>query len=275
MKEYYYISQISKLYGIGPDSLRYYERLGIIKPRRDENGYRIYGLHSLYKLSIIRDLRRLRFSMEQIGEYLGDLSLDNTIGLFESEQQIIQQEISELERIDRSLQARLDHFRSLADQPFEIIRRQVLPIRYCLRLQAKLQRDEEIDLAIKKLHRRHESRIHELGNLATGSIWSMKDFEPAQPPKYHSVFILLDSSEEDEADFSLAAGDYLSLFYRGDYTQAAAFVQALYRYAKEHRFHPVAEPLEIYHIDNRFTTKSDEYVTELQLLVTSEIGDDV
>ncbi len=37
MKNYYKISEISKLYNIGPDSLRYYEQLGILKPKRDTN----------------------------------------------------------------------------------------------------------------------------------------------------------------------------------------------------------------------------------------------
>ena len=70
MKNYYKISEISKLYNIGPDSLRYYEQLGILKPKRDTNGYRLYGLHELYKLNMIRDLWSLDFSMDQIKEYL-------------------------------------------------------------------------------------------------------------------------------------------------------------------------------------------------------------
>ena len=70
MKDYYKINEIAKLYGIGVDSLRYYERLGILKPRRDTNGYRLYSLKEMYKLNMIRDLRRLNFSMEQIKAYL-------------------------------------------------------------------------------------------------------------------------------------------------------------------------------------------------------------
>ena len=78
MKQYYKIGEISKLYQIGPDSLRYYEELGILTPKRAENGYRMYGLHDLWRLNVIRDLRRLDFSMEQIGEYLKNRSVDTT-----------------------------------------------------------------------------------------------------------------------------------------------------------------------------------------------------
>ena len=66
MKDFYKISEISRLYGVGPDSLRYYERLGLLRPRRDEdNGYRLYSLRDIYKLSVIRDLRTLGRSEER------------------------------------------------------------------------------------------------------------------------------------------------------------------------------------------------------------------
>lgn len=47
MKQFYKIGEISKLYQIGPDSLRYYEELGLLNPTRGENGYRMYGLNDL------------------------------------------------------------------------------------------------------------------------------------------------------------------------------------------------------------------------------------
>ena len=42
MEKYFKIGEISKLYHIGPDSLRYYEKIGILKPKRGENQYRLY-----------------------------------------------------------------------------------------------------------------------------------------------------------------------------------------------------------------------------------------
>ena len=81
MKDYYKINEISKLYGIGVDSLRYYERLGILKPRRDTNGYRLYDLKDMYKLTVIRDLRKLDFSMAQIKDFLEGQCVENTLSL--------------------------------------------------------------------------------------------------------------------------------------------------------------------------------------------------
>ncbi|MBQ5674495.1 MAG: MerR family transcriptional regulator, partial [Lachnospiraceae bacterium] len=96
MKNYYKISEISKLYDIGVDSLRYYERLGILTPRRDTNGYRLYNLTDLYKLNLIRDLRALDFSMSQIKDYLDEQSVQNTLDLLYQEQALVDQELERL-----------------------------------------------------------------------------------------------------------------------------------------------------------------------------------
>ena len=52
MRHYYKISEIAQLYSIGPDSLRYYEEAGLLSPKRDENGYRMYSIDDIWKLNI-------------------------------------------------------------------------------------------------------------------------------------------------------------------------------------------------------------------------------
>ena len=85
MKQFFKINEISKLYNIGPDSLRYYEKLGLLAPKRGKNNYRLYTLDDLWRLNIIRDLRRLGFPMEKIREYMDNRSVENTRKLLTEE----------------------------------------------------------------------------------------------------------------------------------------------------------------------------------------------
>ena len=93
MQKYFKIGEISKLYNIGPDSLRYYEELGILTPKRSDNNYRIYSLNDLWRLNVIRDLRALDFSMEQIKTYLTDRSIDSTEQMLQAELSALDQKI--------------------------------------------------------------------------------------------------------------------------------------------------------------------------------------
>ena len=50
MKKLYKIGEISKLYNISNDILRYYEKIGLLVPDiKKENGYRYYSEKQLWK----------------------------------------------------------------------------------------------------------------------------------------------------------------------------------------------------------------------------------
>ena len=264
MKNYYKISEISKLYDIGVDSLRYYERLGILTPKRDVNGYRLYNLTDLYKLNIIRDLRSLDFSMSQIKEYLDKQSLKNTLELLHKEQQMVEQEIQSLRAKQLIIQERI---RALTDS-YEIktgqMQIQTFPTRYCVRLNEYITRDEEMDLIIKKLHQKHEEKIRDLGNLTIGAFLSMPSITKDIANVYDSVFFVLGQKTKDY-DFILPEGNYLTYYYRGSYEQNAKHTKEMLAYIKANSLVSSCEPFELFTIDNRDTMQTEEFLTEIQI----------
>ena len=42
----------------------YYEKLGILNPIRDKNGYRLYNINDIWRLNLIKELRALNFPMK-------------------------------------------------------------------------------------------------------------------------------------------------------------------------------------------------------------------
>ena len=108
MKDHYTIGEIGKLFHIGPDSLRYYEKLGILSPRRGDNGYRLYTADDIWRLNIIRDLRELGMSMEAIGDYIKNRSLSSTVRLLEDEIALVQERLKTLALLQDNLRQRLD-----------------------------------------------------------------------------------------------------------------------------------------------------------------------
>jgi MerR family transcriptional regulator, heat shock protein HspR len=56
--KYYMISVVAKSYGIHPQTLRLYEREGLLKPSRTEGNTRLYSDEDLKQLEIILNLTR-------------------------------------------------------------------------------------------------------------------------------------------------------------------------------------------------------------------------
>ena len=250
MKDYYKISEIAQLYSIGVDSLRYYERLGILQPRRGENGYRLYSLKDMYKLNLIRDLRQLDFSMEQIRAYLDGQTVDNTIHLLTQEAALVARQVEDLRKKSVLLAKRLATLEEARRTLPGVFVQKVLPARPCVLFTQHITRDEEMDFVMKKLHRQHEDKLRDFGNQVFGAFLAMEELQAGE-----------------EGDFTLPAGTYLSCFYRGPYEQNRAQVQKLLAHAAEKGLTLAGQPFELYAIDNRDTVRPEEFLTEIQALL--------
>ena len=65
------IGQASKLAGVNRETLRYYEREGIIEPpERKDSGYRIYPPTIVKRLRFIKRAQGLGFSLKEISELI-------------------------------------------------------------------------------------------------------------------------------------------------------------------------------------------------------------
>jgi DNA-binding transcriptional MerR regulator len=61
------IGEVSKQTGIGIETLRFYEKSGLLdRPLRTESGYRMYGVDVLERLEFIKRAQALGFSLEEI-----------------------------------------------------------------------------------------------------------------------------------------------------------------------------------------------------------------
>ena len=71
MPESLTIGRLAKLAGVPIETIRYYERRGLLpEPPRTESGYRLYGAESVARLRFIKQAQALGFTLEEIGEML-------------------------------------------------------------------------------------------------------------------------------------------------------------------------------------------------------------
>lgn len=67
------IGQLAERSGLSRDTLRFYEKLGLIKAFRRENGYRDYPELALQVIHCVRCFQDLGFSLTDISEHFHDL----------------------------------------------------------------------------------------------------------------------------------------------------------------------------------------------------------
>lgn len=70
-KKQYKIGQLSALSGIHIESIRHYEKYGLLSPaQRAANGYRLYHQQHIEQLALIKTCRGLGFSLAEIAQLI-------------------------------------------------------------------------------------------------------------------------------------------------------------------------------------------------------------
>lgn len=267
MKDYYKIGEISKIYGFSKDSLMYYEDLGILKPDRDTNGYRMYSIQDLYRLNLIKELRTLGFSMKKIKEYLENRNLKTTEEILNEELILTETKIKELNSQKNNI---INRLKAIAESKeitdFENIELKYIEKRKAIELNANITRDEEFDFCVQRLQNEYEGRFDILGNNNIGSFFSEEALKKGLNNVFKSVFCLIDDDEETY-NITLEEGYYVTFTYKGDYIYNHEHLKKLEKYIKENNLEAIGGPLEIYKIDIHETGKPEEFVTEIQIPV--------
>jgi MerR family transcriptional regulator, copper efflux regulator len=106
------IGRLAKQAGVNIDTIRYYERNGLIpEPTRRLSGYREYGAMDVSRLRFILRAKDLGFTLAEIGELLS-LSADRDVrGVRRRAEERLQQvehKIKELQRVRRGLKTLID-----------------------------------------------------------------------------------------------------------------------------------------------------------------------
>lgn len=113
------IKKVSEQLGISSDTIRYYERIGLVPPiNRDKNGVRNFTDIDIQRLDFIKCMRYAGLSIESLHEYMHLYSLndDRTIParkkILEEEAEKLDERIANLQETRAYLQHKIDIYES-------------------------------------------------------------------------------------------------------------------------------------------------------------------
>ncbi|HCV0580833.1 TPA: MerR family transcriptional regulator [Staphylococcus aureus] len=89
--------EVVAIMNISQDTLRYYEKVGVIPPvNRDENGYRIYNDSDLNWIYLVKNLRNAGVSIESLIEFCRLVQLPKNENIQAQQKQILNKQLEEL-----------------------------------------------------------------------------------------------------------------------------------------------------------------------------------
>ena len=270
----FHIGELSNLFNISVDSIRYYEKKGLICPTRNENnGYREYSLDDFQTLVMIRELLGLDFHKEQISEFLKNRNISTTMEMLDTELSIIKEKMEVLQKKkEQIVTSVLESSAQFGNSPDKLGKSTLLwdslKKRPIAMISTENLPDAYVDYTMVQYMKKNRIKLDTIGFCDCYTL----DLEKSNPDsdyyRTENVFFLTDSTKT-KTDTFLPAGEYLCLYYHGSLKQTKQLMPSLYAYAKEHHLTVTGHPMELCHIDSYETNRESEYVIELELPVSS------
>lgn len=264
MKRLYKIGDISRLYNISNDILRYYEKIGLLVPDiRGENGYRYYSDKQLWKLNNIRSLRSLNVGLKDITDFLQTRSVKKTEEMIEFQLEKIDENLNQLLKLKNELQLKkknIEYFHNFSD--YESPKIEFIPKRYILLKKGYFKEEGEINLELKKLKKKSdEDNDFIFTESEVGTIIKLEDWKEDRYYNYIGTFVIT----KEETENYIEAGYYLTYFFQGDYFDMEKHYKKLKAYILEKGYKVKGNIIELYHIEMHITENKNEYVTEIEI----------
>lgn len=104
MKDKYLMGEVCKLFNTTRDTLRYYEKMGLISPKKyDINGYRYYDVEDLNSLTDVFFLKKLNLSLGDIHKAIKNSTPSDILGIIKEKEKQLEEEMNKIRDIQKTL----------------------------------------------------------------------------------------------------------------------------------------------------------------------------
>lgn len=113
----YTVGEISKLFGLSVQTLRYYDKIGLFQPEyREDNNYRKYKFEQFYKLAAICHMKQLDYPLKTMAEIMDNRNVETSLEEMQKRLDYINREIERLTCTKQVLQRKTSFIKAELSQ---------------------------------------------------------------------------------------------------------------------------------------------------------------
>ncbi|MDY3791999.1 MAG: MerR family transcriptional regulator [Oscillospiraceae bacterium] len=267
-RRYLTITEVAKYRKMPSDTLRYYDRIGLVKPNFVDktNGRRYYSMEQCEHLGTIKELRKLNLSLQEIEEFMNGRSFEKSERVLSRHLAVLKKEIEDKKRLYSILEEKLEFMAHIRSADFSVDKPVIkdIPERYVLRGKNGGLSTNKTAIEFMKLE---ESLEMESPILATNkAAMEINDSITDSELKADICPMLFCSGEHSEKkNFSVIKGGKYICAYHTDSRSYLGEIIAKMKYSADEAGYVMGNKgILIYQVDITLTDDPNETVIELQ-----------
>jgi len=263
-RKVFLIGELAKLFGISGDTLRYYDKIGLLKSEKDPvNNYRYYSLESFFTLGRILFLKSLGISVKDIKAYMADQDTAHLLSLLSQENQDIDEAIIRLSNMKTKIENKINMLKEASVNLDKVVIR-TLPEKRGFIISMK---DRGNGSALKSAFLEKRSFLSMSSFLIEGQVFTTLSKEDIMGRNYDNFnyFIEILSKKYDNNMEIIEKGEYASITFKGAYHKFPYYYEKILSYIEGEGYEVSGPSIEKNIVDYGFTKKEEEYVSEIQV----------
>ena len=277
LSEFLSITDMARLRNVSTETLRHYDRIGLLKPDyTDENGMRFYSISNYEKLQTIKELKQLGMKLSDIRQYFQNRTFHASCELIEAQNQYLNQKIAELKKIQRQVSQKRKYMHTISEasyctEPFL----KDFPDRYYVSTGQKVLNESDLSYQLMKL----ENLVYQTEQYSPlyateryAALLSPTASGSGNPSQTHKrelmIFISPDKKAVSDNCQKIAGGTFCCARGTGDFWAQEKTIQRLLSYLEQEHL-AVESPVMIENVivDHSITDLMEERLYEFQVKI--------
>lgn len=271
--ELFQIGDVAKMFHLSVGSLRHYEKIGLLQPEYidTKTGYRYYSTRQFECLNTIRYLRVLDMPLPQVADFLKNRDIKKMQEMLRQQKETVIRKQRDLQIIERKINNRLQQLEDALSSEFDTVQivqteaRRITWIRNNLSITSYL----DLETSIRQLEKQQKDAVVFLGKVGVGI--AKEQLQKKQYDSYDMIFLLLDKEDSYQGTIvELPRETCVSIRFCGSHNDAPVYYRKLDDFISAHKLTITGFSKEITMIDYGITNDTSQFVTEIQIPITTE-----
>lgn len=271
MNEYLSIGQMAKLNNVSVQTLRHYEKLGLMKPSyiNNDTGYRYYSMKDFATIDLIKQCKAMGLSLEEIKEVISNYtSLESILDILGNQRKIIDKKIKELEIIKHKITSIESKIGISLNNGLNEVFVKYNEERKCLIFNYTDRYTEEFEINLRKVLLEAE-KDYENANAEIVFTISYEDMKNNNEVVYKNVMLELGENVDYEGEkiVTIPPGNYLTMYFDDAYRDSQKYYKIIMDYIQKYNIKTKGDFREIYIMTRMGVDGVEKSLGQIEILI--------
>lgn len=271
MGKYLPIGQMGKLNNLSVQTLRHYEKVGLLKPSyiNENTGYRYYSMKDFNTIDLIKQCKAMGLSLEEIKGVINNYtSLESIVDILGNQKKIVTEKMKELENIKNKVESLESKIKVCLNKGINDILIKHNKDRQFIQYNFTDRFSDEFEINLRKILLEVE-RDYKNINAEIAFTVSYEDVKREGRAECKNVMINLGENVpyKDNKIISMKEGNYLTMYFDDTYRDSGKYYDMIIRYIENNNIKTLGDFNEIYIMTRVGNDGKEKSLGQIEILI--------